>query len=123
MERDEGWAATQRRERQLIRQVQAIAIRWSWEQACERYDVVWLAQNHGEQISNERWENLNWWLRRIESRPEERTAWSEKFQEDEIMRRIKLDSILGQMGREIDKRLGRDRKNPKARSPWAGMWC
>ena len=36
MERDEGRAATQRRERQLIRQVQAIAIRWSWEQACER---------------------------------------------------------------------------------------
>ena len=36
MERDEGRAATQRRRRQLARQVQAIAIRWSWEQACER---------------------------------------------------------------------------------------
>ena len=36
MERDEGWAATQRRERQLTREVQAIAIRWSWVQACER---------------------------------------------------------------------------------------
>ena len=36
MDRDEGWAATQRRERQLIRQVQTIAIRWSWVQACER---------------------------------------------------------------------------------------
>ena len=36
MERDEEWAATQRRERQLTRQVQAIAIRWSWVQACER---------------------------------------------------------------------------------------
>ena len=35
MERDEGGPATQLRTRQLARQVHAIAIRWSWEQACE----------------------------------------------------------------------------------------
>ena len=93
-----------------------------WE-ARDPYDVVWLAQNHKEHIGKEQWEHLNWWHRRVEENPEEKTAWREKFESDAIMSRTTLNSVLKHMRTEIDKKLGRDRRARNVKDPWEGLWC